>query len=444
MLMNEKVLWIWLSLAVNVGGNSFAKLYERYHDVNVIYELEEDDYVRVLTSKCVDVAALCDKSLKRAEEILDFCESRGVGILLYCDEDFPKLLREIPNPPVLLYYRGTLPDFNDGCYVSIVGTRSLTDYGRRHAFTLAHDLAYAGARIVSGMAIGIDGVAHCGAISGGGITVAVLGSGINVCYPKCHNTLAKEIVKNGCVLTEYPPNAQPKRENFPRRNRIISGLCCATIVIEGSESSGAIITARCARLQGRKLYALPGNVGNKTSEVGNILIRNGAKLIMMAEDVIDDFEFVYGGKLNRFILPDMPKVDMFDALCQMKVSCVAPSDGIFNGTKNSPGFRHETKDKKEKRKPKKEQPRESNTLTGEKFSSTPVGAEAKSQEPPTATFAFDGDMLKVYQKIPTDGECSIESLCSDELKIKDVLRILFRLDAIHCIEMLPSERVRRK
>ncbi len=433
--MSERVLWMWLSLSVTPGGVTFKKLYEKYPDIYTIYELERDEYIRILTSKCRDIDALCDKSLERAEEILAYCDSRGIGIIYYLDDEFPKLLREIQDPPVLLYYRGVLPDFNDGCYVAVVGTRSLTDYGRKFSFNLAHDLAYSGARIVSGMAIGIDGVAHCGALSAGGITVAVLGCGINVCYPEAHKNLAREIVKTGCVITEYAPNTKPKSEHFPKRNRIISGLCCASIIIEGAESSGAIHTARHARKQGRTIYALPGNVGNKTSEVSNILIRNGAKLILTAEDVIDDFEFVYRGKLNRFLLTDMPRVNMYDELCRYKISCVAPSDGIFNGTKGSDGFHPKPiKKNNDKAKPEKKNDTQITTTAG----------EVTQTEPQESYASFDKHMLKIYKSIPAEGEVAIEDLCTDEYKIKDVLRILFKLDAINSIEMLPSERVRRK
>ncbi len=439
--MNERVLWMWLSLAVKPGGTSFAKLYERYHDINTIYGLEADDYIRVLTSKSSDLKSLCDKSLQRAEEILEYCEKKDIGILYYFDEEYPKLLREIKNPPVLLYYRGTLPDFNTEFFTAVVGTRSLSDYGRRYSFTLAHDLAYAGSVIVSGMAIGIDGVAHCGALSAGGATVAVLGCGINICYPKIHRTLAREIVKSGCVITEYPPSTPPSKSHFPIRNRIISGLCRAVIVIEGRERSGALFTARHAREQGRKIYALPGNVGNKNSEVGNILIRNGAKLILMAEDVIDDFDFICGGKLNRFLLPDMPKVDMYEWLCQMKVSCVAPSDGIFKGTKGSPGLPARKKELAVTDKAHSPVNPESGEI---KTTDTPAHGASESMTPEADVAKFDVDMLKVYKNIPAEGDCSVESLCTDGYTIKEVLRILFKLDALHCIEMLPSERVKRR
>lgn len=441
--MNEKVLFMWLSLAVKPGGTSFKKLYERYKDISVIYELERDDYIRTITSKSSDLDALCDKSLDRAEEIISYCEQKGIGIIYYFEDRYPNLLREIKNPPVLLYFRGNPPDFNTEFFTAVVGTRLLSDYGRRFSFTLAHDLAYAGSVIVSGMAIGIDGVAHAGAIAAGGVTVAVLGCGINVCYPEIHQNLAREIVKSGCVITEYPPNTPPKGDHFPVRNRIISGLCRAVIVIEGKESSGALLTARHAREQGRKIYALPGNVGNKNSEVGNILIRNGAKLILVAEDVIDDFDFICGGKLNRFLLPNMPKPDMNDWLYKLKVSCVAPSDGIFKGTKGSPGL--PARKKELPKEPSEKKPRSmpnSGTSEDDEKSKSERESAQKAQEQTVAS--FDAETLKIYKSIPTEGDCSIESLCKDGFTIKQILRILFKLDALHCIEMLPQERVRRR
>ena len=284
--MNKTVYWIWLSLCCTPDSATFPKLLEKFNDAEEIFNATDKQISACIGNNASDRSLLLKRDLSDAEKIYDFCTKRGVGIVTCASEDYPSPLRNISTPPVLLYYRGRLPDFNNKLFVAAVGTRSLSDYGRRAAFKISYDLACAGATVVSGMAMGIDGVALAGALSAGGSTVAVIGSGIDVCYPSGHLTLAREIVKNGCVITEFPPGTPPNRFDFPRRNRIISGLCSATLVIEGREKSGALITARYAQEQGRVVYAVPGNVGSPNSEVSNLLIKNGALLCTGAEDII--------------------------------------------------------------------------------------------------------------------------------------------------------------
>jgi predicted Rossmann fold nucleotide-binding protein DprA/Smf involved in DNA uptake len=276
------------------------------------------------------------------------------------------------------------------------------------------------------MAIGIDGVALAGALSSGGVTVAVIGSGIDVCYPEEHKRLAREIVKQGCVLTEYAPGTKPLGNNFPRRNRLVSGLCCATVVIEGKIRSGALITARCAKEQGRLLYALPGNVDVKTSEVTNLLIKSGAKLITDASDIITDLEARYTGLINPFsVAKDRTALD-FDWLRRLEVSCVTPSDGIFTPSRN---------------RGKKDSP-------GAQGTSAPNDKEEKAAFEPKPKLSLeelglDGDMLKVYSKIPEGAECFAEDLPDAELDMKKIMRILLKLEMGRFIKLLPGGKVKR-
>ena len=416
--MSKDLYWIWLSLSCTPGSQSFIKLWERFGEVSEIFSLGEEDIKSVLGSRASDVRALSDKSLVLAKRVLDFCDRHGVGIVKFTDQEYPASLREIKNPPVLLYYRGILPSFNSAFPVSVVGTRRLTEYGKRNAFEISYDLSLAGATVVSGMAIGIDGVALAGAIAAGGVTVAVIGSGINVCYPKEHLTLAREIVKRGCVLTEYPPNTRPEKHNFPTRNRIISALSRVTLVIEGKEKSGALITARLAKEQGRPVYAIPGNVGNKTSELTNLLIKNGASLCRGADDIINDFLDSSLGVLNPFKLTDSVRPDINESLSSVSVSAVTQDDGIFSRFK--------------KRRTENTQKREA------------VPEEKSNESLSDKLSGFDKDTVKLYSKIPLEGDCSVESLVDSELPIRTVMRGLLKLEMGRFVEMLPGERVRRK
>ena len=416
--MDKLLYWIWLSLACTPGSSTFLSLMSKFSDAEEIYRADENGLRGAIDRRASDRSALLDKNLKRAEEILDFCTSKRVGIVTYSDPTYPDSLRKIPNPPVLLYYRGAWQDFNSGgFYSAIVGTRSVSDYGRKNTFVIARDLARAGATVVSGMAIGIDGVALAGALSVNAPTVAVIGSGIDVCYPAQHITLAREIVKRGCVITEFAPGTPPNRYNFPKRNRIISGLCAVTLVMEGRENSGALITARCAQEQGRAVYALPGNVGSPTSEVTNLLLKNGARALVSADDIVRDFEVEYHGKLNPFKLAEKSSVDIGLVLSEYKVVATAPSDNIFEHKLARP--------------------------KSEKLKTVSTEAKLVTAESPSVLPNFDKETLALYKRIPLDGDIHIESLVDRDHDLRAIMKILLKLEMGHFITMLPGERVKR-
>ena len=421
--MNDMIYWIWLSLACTPSGSTFGKLIKEFDSAREIYSADARRISSVIGFRNSDRSRLEDKSLDKAEEIYNFCQKHKVGLLPYCSERYPELLRSIDNPPVLLYYRGQLPDFDKSFTVAAVGTRSLSDYGRKNAFRIGHDLAAAGAIVVSGMAMGIDGVAMAGALAAGGRTVAVIGSGIDVCYPPQHLTLAREIVKQGCVITEFAPGTQPNKYNFPKRNRIISGLARATVVFEGAERSGALITARCAKEQGRTVYALPGNVGSKTSQLSNLLIKNGAKICTTAEDVLNDYIDAYRSVINPFNLKDRISPDMMATLAQYGVVAVCPSDDIFQSAR-ADRFRSVKAD---------------NERESQREVLSPRSEEAIS--PPDS---FDKRALKIYKRIPTTGSCSLESLVDDETSLREVMKYLLKLEMGGFVVMLPGECVSRK
>ena len=420
--MDNLVHWLWLSRACTPDSPTFAKLIEKFGDAKTIYEASDREIRACVGLQVSDCTSLADKSLDKAEELYNFCTKKGVGILTYVDEGFPQSLREIQTPPVLLYYRGKLPDFNIGFRCAVVGTRQLSEYGRTNAFKLGYDLGCVGATVVSGMAVGIDSVALAGAISAGASTVAVIGSGIDVCYPAAHLTLAREIVKNGCVLTEFAPGTKPERYNFPRRNRLISGLCAATVVVEGKENSGSMITARCATSQGRAVYAFPGNVGNDGSQCTNLLIKNGAKLCTSAEDIISAHEKDYPGVLNSFLLKTKPEVNMMEVLRELQVSALTPTDDVFIQPKI-----------------RKANPQKKNEILEPKIEENQIAEE--NLLPPMPM--FDADLLKLYQKIPLNEECTVESLTDDATNLRTVMKLLLKLEMGRFITMLPGERVKR-
>lgn len=417
--MDELLYWIWLSLCCTPDTSTFPKLNSKYTSPKEIFESSDKELSSCVGYKTTDRKRLLERNLIRAEEILNFCTKRGVGIITFGDDKYPKLLRQIKSPPVLLYYRGKLPDFDNIFTICSVGARKLSDYGRRWAFKINYDLASAGATIVSGMAIGIDGVSHAAAIAGGGRTIAVIGSGIDICYPKEHNILAREIVKEGCVLTEYAPGTPPEKYNFPKRNRIISGLSNATLVFEGVERSGALITARYTKDEGRPVYALPGNVGEKNSEVCNLLLKNGAKPFTSAEDILNDFVNEYPNILNPFNLPKSTSYNLMEVLRSLSVSSNCPGDSIFK----VPFV----------------------TKANAKESDVDYRDNSKVSEVPKAPPSdFDASAIKVYMKIPVNEACALESLVDDNTSLREVMRALLKLEMNHFIVMLPGEMVKRK
>lgn len=301
--MKDRLFEIWFALRCGVQNREFRPLLETYGTPYDLYKAEESELESLPCSQGLK-AKLADKSLGEATRIMEFCREKGVGILFWQDDDYPVSLRPLRDPPVLLYYKGKLPDLSKKLCVSVVGTRSMSEYGKRVAYKLGYELGAAGTVVVSGMALGNDGVAAAGAILSGGSTVAVLGSGIDVPYPREHGKLFAEIITHGAVMTEFAPGTPPEGRNFPIRNRIISGLSQATVVVEGDLKSGALITARTAILQGRDIYAFPGNVGETNSAGTNQLISDGAAMVLSARDLLENYTFLYGdmldtSKLNR-------------------------------------------------------------------------------------------------------------------------------------------------
>ncbi len=299
--MSDTLYWIWLAGCLNPGSGQLHYLLDRYSSAYDIFRAESEELERLELSPRL-INALCNKDMTEAYAINDYCASHKIGIISYDHEFYPGKLRLISNPPAVLYFRGTFPNLNDRLALGIVGTRKMSEYGKKMAYKISYELASAEAVVVSGMALGVDAVAACGAISGGGKTVAVMGSGVDVIYPPEHAKLYERIIENGCVISEYPPTTASLGNHFPQRNRIISGICSGTLVVECDIDSGAMITASCAIEQGRDIFAVPGNVGDKNACGTNKLIHEGAIMVSSADDILREYEFYYGNRINYLAL----------------------------------------------------------------------------------------------------------------------------------------------
>ncbi len=290
----DKIFWIWLSRRLGPGNKWYARLLEEFGTPYEIFKANEEEILTTLTMLGDrDRRALCDKNLDEAYEILGYCQRNGISLLCYDDKRYPLSYRSLTDPPLLLYYRGRLPDFQTKLHIALVGTRKMSEYGRRTAYKIAYELAHAGAVIVSGMALGVDSVAACAAIEAGGTTVALLGCGIDVAYPPEHAKFQRIIEQRGAVMTEFAPGVRPEGYHFPLRNRLISGLSQGTLVVDAAEGSGALITADRALIQGREVFAVPANVGDVNAAGTNRLIREGARVVLCADDILKQYEVLY-------------------------------------------------------------------------------------------------------------------------------------------------------
>ena len=276
-----------LSLAGSLPRQARALILREFPDISSLFHAGTER-LRALGLPEETASALAARRHRpEADGILDLSVKTHFYIFIVGYKPYPEILREIADPPLVLYARGSVATL-DLPAIAIVGTRHPSFYGLQMAEGLAGDLAERGIAVASGLARGIDGAAHRGCLASGGRTLAVLGSGIDVIYPREHRRLAEEIARAGLVLSEYPPGTPPAPRNFPVRNRIISGLALGTVVVEAREASGSLITARAALEQNREVFALPGNVTSPASVGPNYLIKEGAKLVQSWRDIVEE------------------------------------------------------------------------------------------------------------------------------------------------------------
>ncbi len=279
--------WIALNMTPGVGPRAATKLLERFGSADAVFQARRVE-LENLRIRPETIESLMKREFEaKAGEELERVKELGGDILVLDDGSYPAYLREIADPPITLYVRGAWQECFDQPCVAVIGSRMCSTYGKNAAEMLARDLASRGICVVSGLARGIDTAAHRGAISGGGRTVAVLGTGLDSIYPKENEKLVEEIIASGgAVATQFPLGTPPLKDNFPYRNRIISGLSLGVLIVEASERSGSLITARLAAEQGREVMAVPGNITSGKSYGTNYLIKAGAKLVQQWQDVV--------------------------------------------------------------------------------------------------------------------------------------------------------------
>ena len=280
--------WIALNMVRGVGPRTANQLLSRFGSPAGVFAASRLALGKE-GLKADTVEELKDSSiLEKANAEIERLEKLKAEVITLEDDDYPDLLREIHDPPIALYVRGDLRKAMERPALAVVGSRRCSTYGVNVAESLSRDLASHGLTIVSGLARGIDAAAHRGALELGGQTIAVVGTGLETTYPKEHKKLEEQIIANGAIVSEFPLGTPPLPQNFPYRNRILSGLCFGVLIIEASEHSGSLITARLANEQGREVFAVPGNITSQTSFGPNYLIKDGAKLVQIWRDVVDE------------------------------------------------------------------------------------------------------------------------------------------------------------
>ncbi|MEN4010946.1 MAG: DNA-processing protein DprA [Bellilinea sp.] len=327
--MDPKAYWVGFNYVKGIGAVRLRRLLDYFDgDLQAAWNAPYEKLVAARLHLRLVEGILRARSQIDLERVWSNIVEKGIQVITWQDDIYPRLLKEIDQPPPVLYLCGEyLPE--DEIAVAIVGTRRATSYGRQVTEELAAFLARNQVTIISGMARGTDAVAHQAAIAAGGRTIAVLGSGLDVIYPPEHRKLAEDINRSGAVVSDYPPGTPPESSNFPPRNRIISGLSLATVVIEAGDTSGALITASFAADQGREVLAVPGNIHSPASKGVNRLIQNGARPLLTPQDVLEALNInqVNTQRIARRTLPADETENRLMAL--MKDGCISVDEISF-------------------------------------------------------------------------------------------------------------------
>lgn len=296
-MMDIKILYIWLSKISGIGTVLASKLIEFFKRIDFVYEANYADLIKVegigpkLAKTIVE-----SKDLQKCNDIYYMCKQNGIQIITKECGNYPKQLNNFKNAPIVLYVRGNLKDFDNA--VCIVGSRRCTEYGKNITVELSKALSFENIPIISGMAKGIDGYSHTVALHNNNYTIAVLGTGVDICYPREHLTLMNEIIKNGVVISQFEPGTSNIKSNFIKRNELMAMLSNKIVVVEATKDSGSLYTAYYGIKYGKEVYSVPGNINSKSSEGTNTLINEGVKPYLSINTVIKEKNSEYKNEID--------------------------------------------------------------------------------------------------------------------------------------------------
>lgn len=313
--MKDLKYWVWLASLPGMRARKFYNLINRFETAENVFNSSEDELISYgsVREELAKVIAN-NRNIEKIDKYLKKVKDNGINVYLSNQNEYPINLKNIYDPPPVLYSLGELHE-EDNNAIAIVGSRKATEYGLKIAERLAGELAHYGITVVSGMALGIDAAAHKGALKSRGRTIAVLGSGVTYVHPKSNQNIYEEIIKNGAVVSEYPLGIVPTPWNFPARNRIISGLSLGTVIVEAGIKSGSLITADFALEQGREVFAVPGGINSPNSAGTNSLIKNGAKLVSEVGDILEELNIGFESLPQKNTQFEFDKEEALIAAC---------------------------------------------------------------------------------------------------------------------------------
>ncbi len=436
---DKRIYWVWLSLIFGPASKKAVKLVRYFKTASLVYKANAEELLRsgAVSEKDRAFTEILMHDLREAESIVKWCDSKGVSVIVPGSKNYPVSYLSLRDAPMVLYALGTLPEFEKKCCIAVVGTRKMTAYGRTQAFKMGYGLASGGAVVISGLALGIDSVAMAGCMEAGGMTVGILGCGIDNVYPKEHLKLFKSVIKNGAIVTEYPPGRMPERKSFPQRNRLISGMALGTVVVEADAFSGALITARHSIYQGKDVFSLPGNVENENSEGTNQLIKEGAFTVTSPEDVLERYEYIYPHTVNTLTAKRSVKYTDCEALSveacrKYDVRCTADRYSVYASSLQSNHVDSIKPPVKKQNTPKIPKLETIDNITS-RDPETAFGESVK--EPVRIDFEMLSDIDKrVYNAMSPDVPMIPDEIKVEGLKIQDVLSSLTMLEISGAVE----------
>ena len=450
--MQDYIYLVWYSLICTASCKWAAQLLENYPGgIDGIYAhefSEDEEYVGIPGRTLL---RLNDKSLAAAEGVLMNCMNQDIRVIHCLSDEYPAKLKQIPDYPIVLYAKGNVGNLNNRLCVSVVGTRKMTHDGKMTTFKIVRELSAYDPVIISGAALGIDCIANNSALYFGADTIAVLGSGLDILYPQENRELIEKIFESGMVISEFPPGTRPEGRNFPIRNRIISGLCDALLVVEAPEGSGALITARYAFEQGKQLYAVPGSIFNLNSTGTNEMIHEGARICRCGTDIIDDFAEQYHLACSEYIVnsynyrkyegsfkPDIPKnpvrtqkTAVPEQPQQYGVGRISQDSAQAAGQQSPPENRANPAQKAE------------NPAAATDVQPEPPRKALNSEARETLRAKLGEKELKVFDAIPDGGIADADSLTSTGLSSSDIMSALTLLELCSAVESLPGGAYRK-
>ena len=434
---DPRLFAVWLQLAAGNATRTAKTVLERLKTPREVYEADQEA-LRALSLSPERLEKLMNKDLSEAREILEFCRKNGVFLLTVSDLEYPASLRELPDPPAVLYAVGDRSLLSGRFTAAVVGSRHPSAYGEACTKRISYDLAGAGCVIVSGLASGVDALSHRAALLRGGATVSVLGCGIDRFYPAENEALQKEIMEKGLVLTEYAPGTPPLSQHFPQRNRIIASLGDAVLVMEGSDRSGSLITAELALRMGKPLYSVPGSIFSRGCAGSNFLLKIGAKPLLSPYEVLADFREKYPELRSgaEFFEKERDRrkkeaVEKAEAQKTVKVKIKKEIGGFVFAA-------GEEKNEKTTRRAKK---KKENPAPEIRF--TEVETETESEPEDEVLFALTPEEKSLYERI-TASPAAPDALLKNGENSAQILRTLTKLEILGLISRLPSGKVCRR